>query len=128
MILFVCTGNTCRSPMAEALARARGMDARSCGVRAHGGEPASDGAMREMERRGLSLAHHRAQRASRTLAESAEHIYTMTEGIRQELLWLYPQLEAKIAVLSPEIPDPYGGSAEAYARAARAIDQALDHL
>jgi protein-tyrosine-phosphatase len=83
-ILFVCTGNTCRSPMAEAIARKfaieRGLqdvEALSAGTSAHDGSPASDGALLVGMERNMDLSLHRAQTLSRDLVREADLILTM---------------------------------------------------
>lgn len=83
-ILFVCTGNTCRSPMAEAIARKiaieRGLqevEAMSAGTSAHDGSPASDGALLVGMERNMDLIAHRAQTLSRDLVGSADLILAM---------------------------------------------------
>src|SRR6478752_7206750 len=83
-ILFVCTGNTCRSPLSEAIARKiaieRGLtdvEAISAGTSAHDGSPASDGALLVGLERNMDLASHRAQTLSRDLVRDADLILAM---------------------------------------------------
>jgi protein-tyrosine-phosphatase len=83
-ILFVCTGNTCRSPMAEAIARKiaieRGLtdvEAMSAGTSAHDGSPASDGALLVGMERNLDLGQHRAQTLTRDLVRDVDLILAM---------------------------------------------------
>lgn len=83
-ILFVCTGNTCRSPMAEAIARKiaieRGLqdvEAISAGTSAHDGAPASDGSLLVAMERGMDLGAHQAQTLTRELVREADVILAM---------------------------------------------------
>ena len=83
-ILFVCTGNTCRSPMAEAIARKiaieRGLhdvEVLSAGTSAHDGSPASDGAVLVGMERNMDVVSHRSQTLSRDLVRSADLIFAM---------------------------------------------------
>jgi protein-tyrosine-phosphatase len=83
-ILFVCTGNTCRSPMAEAIARKiaieRGLhdvEVASAGTSAHDGSPASDGAVLVGMERNMDVVSHRSQTLSRDLVRSADLILAM---------------------------------------------------
>ncbi|MEO7085127.1 MAG: low molecular weight protein arginine phosphatase [Gemmatimonadaceae bacterium] len=83
-ILFVCTGNTCRSPMAEVIARKvaieRGLqdvDAISAGTSAHDGAPASDGSLLVGMERNMDLGGHKAQTLTRDLVRSADLILAM---------------------------------------------------
>lgn len=83
-ILFVCTGNTCRSPMAEAVARKiaieRGLtdvEASSAGTSAHDGSPASDGALLVGLERNMDLSTHRAQTLTRDMVRGADLILAM---------------------------------------------------
>ncbi len=83
-LLFVCTGNTCRSPMAEAIARKiaieRGLsdvEAISAGTSAHDGSPASDGSLLVGLERNMDLGSHRSQTLSRELVRSADLILAM---------------------------------------------------
>ena len=84
VITFVCSGNTCRSPMAEAvarkaIARARiaGVQVRSAGVAAHPGSPASEGARRIADEAGLDLACHRSTLLTRELTRSSSLVLCM---------------------------------------------------
>ena len=70
MILFVCTGNTCRSPLAAALARAYGVDAQSAGLSADPGDVATPEAVRASQRHGADLSALCAERPSLSLAGS----------------------------------------------------------
>jgi protein-tyrosine-phosphatase len=83
-IMFVCTGNTCRSPMAEAIARKiaieRGLtevEASSAGTSAHEGMPASDGALLVGMERNMDLSGHRARTLSRDIVREADLILAM---------------------------------------------------
>ena len=84
-VLFVCTGNTCRSPMAEVIARRRVADlgwsqveVGSAGVGAFEGSAVSEGALRAAARNGLDLSDHAASYMTPQLAADADLILTMT--------------------------------------------------
>ena len=117
-IVFVCTGNTCRSPMAEGLMRAelakRGVSAAvtSAGLAAMG-EPAADHAVTVMEECGLNLTRHRSRPLTKELADAADRIVVMTENHRSLLLAAGVDGE-KITVPAGGVPDPFGGSVEVY--------------
>ena len=83
-ILFVCTGNTCRSPLFEAIARKIAIDrgltdveSMSAGTSAHDGAPASDGALLVGMERNMDLGGHRAQTLNRDLVRQADLILAM---------------------------------------------------
>lgn len=126
-LLFVCTGNTCRSPMAEAMAR-RGIErrgwahveVRSAGVATVDGEPASEGARRAAARHGLDLTGHRTAvlrpdhlaRADLVLAMSPGHLARIADGgaaAKAALLSAFAA-DAGPSGAARAVPDPFGGS------------------
>jgi len=108
MILFVCAGNTCRSPLAEVIANARDISAASAGLYALPGKPASMGAMIEAETRGLSLRSHRSKQVSQELLDKADIVYAMSDELAEAMTQAFPESKGKIKAISPNIPDPYG--------------------
>ncbi len=125
MILFVCTGNTCRSPLAAALARSRGVDAQSAGLMVWPGSPATPEAVRAARRHGADLTGHQAQPVTEALMRQAEAVWVMTSGHEEALALRYPEYAAKVTVLEPSIPDPYGGDDAVYERCALRLLDAM---
>ncbi|MGI8281086.1 low molecular weight protein arginine phosphatase [Bacillus mycoides] len=122
-VLFVCTGNTCRSPMAEALLRHYGegkFEVQSAGVFAYPGSDVSIHAKEALAEKGIVI-DHAAKQVNDTLVDWADIVVTMTENHKQIVLGYYPSVEKKLDTLygltegvSKDISDPFGGSLSIY--------------
>ncbi len=141
-ILFVCTGNTCRSPMAEGLFREligktpevkERVSTGSAGVSASKGMPASIHSVKALAARGINLTPHRSRPLTGALIEESTLILAMTRDHRDTILAYFPEADGKIHLLgdfspnqgNPDISDPFGGSPEQYLRCCDQISQAL---
>lgn len=139
-VLFVCTGNTCRSSMAEALARkirdgrpapGAGLEFSSAGVAAWPGDRPSWQAVEVMAELGVDLTGHAASRLRREDVEEADLILTMTAYQRDAVLSFVPSAEKKVFTLAEyagaggEVPDPIGQPVEVYRRCARRLEELI---
>lgn len=139
-VLFVCSGNTCRSPMAERLFRKmlsgrlrcseedlirRGFSVRSAGLAAFEGAPASVESVELLRESGIDLSDHQSRRVDANLLLHADHVLTMTRMHRETILQQYPQLEDRVRTVAPDgmdVSDPYGGGIEEYRRCCNQLD------
>jgi len=130
IITVVCTGNVCRSPMAERLLKhalngedepLNSIEVLSAGVSAFAGDPASDNSVRALAKVGIDLNDHRSRKISPQLMEKSDLILAMTEGHLSIMQQLYPEFSGRMKLFgsfhqpqSPEVPDPFGGSLSLY--------------
>jgi len=138
-VLIVCTGNTCRSPMAAGLLRqlwakaapGQRLEVESAGTGAAAGADATEHAVTTMRGRGLDLSAHRAQALTDSVIARADLVLTMTARHKDQLGAQWPGFASRIYTLGEyagsgtEVPDPFGGSLTEYEETAANLEAML---
>lgn len=137
-VLFVCRGNICRSPFAEALARKRlggSLAVRSSGTYPEVGRRSPTEAIRAAERYGVDLRSHRSEVLDRAAADRADVVLVFDDRNRRDMRAPEYGLSGRVFFLadldpsgSPEVRDPYGRGDEAFRESYRQIDRLVDRL
>src|ERR1700744_2220623 len=142
-VLFVCTGNVCRSPMAQGLfadlVKGRSdIEVTSAGIGAVGGQPPSHYSVEVMAELGLDIRHIRSKPLMAELVRRADFIFVMTYGHLDSMLLLFPsaaektfllrEFETDLPVMERELSDPIGQSREVYRECREQIRTALPRL
>lgn len=123
-IYLICTGNTCRSPMAEAILRSKGirnLTVRSAGIYAQNGAPIAKNAKTLIEEADMPYTPYSRAISSEDI-EWADVILTMTDAHKQSLLYSFPAVEGKVFTLkgyvkpdlNEDVHDPFGGDLGTY--------------
>lgn len=136
-VLFVCTANICRSPMAEGLFRAM-VDPEenewiigSAGTWTSDGQPVSDGTLQALAKKGILINEHQSKQVNSDLLKSYRLILTMEQGQKEALRIEFPEIANRVYLLSEmigqrfNVPDPIGGPQEEFNDTARELEKIL---
>ena len=142
-VLFVCTGNTCRSPLAEGIARRRlaregveGIEVSSAGTHAEEGGRASAGALEIARENGLDLEGFQSRRVTPERLDESDLVLVMEPAHRSLVLGLHPVADTRTMLLGElsglagheaAVPDPHGGPVDSYRRTFRRLETLIEN-
>jgi protein-tyrosine-phosphatase len=143
-VVFICTGNVCRSPMAEGFYRHQtksdeNIRVGSAGISAFDGQAASQHSVDVMKQEGIDISNHASRMLTPDIVGEASHIFGMTRTHRDAVQMMFPEAREKVFVLREflvgpdadfdlDVSDPIGGSLEEYIRTRNLIKEALDSV
>ncbi len=143
-VVFICTGNVCRSPMAEGFYRQLtesddSIVASSAGISAFDGQAASRHSVEVMKHEGIDISGHTSRMLTPEIVDQATLIFGMTCGHRDAVQMMFPESREKVFVLREflvgpdadfdlDVSDPIGGSLDEYVRTRNLIKEALQSV
>ena len=140
-VLIICTGNTCRSPMAEGIFKSLikknnlELEVSSAGIYAFDGDNAAQNAIKALEKMGVDISNHKSTLVHHDLIDKADLILTMTNSHKESIIKKFPESKSKVFLLNEyaydnikDVGDPYGGSLRDYEMARDEIYKAVEEI
>lgn len=140
-VVFVCTGNTCRSPMAEALMKSKlqhyelDITVDSCGTNVYESEPVNHKAVEALKNLGIEYCIHNSRQIDKNDVETADVILTMTQQQKYSIIKVYSDYKYKVFTINEysrdckdDVTDPYGKSQIFYNFCVNELNTLVDEL